>query len=186
MSVRVVLEQGPKGKRFVAYAIDWPGWSRGAKTAEDALATLESYRARYRPIATRARLGKEFDRAGSFDIVEERIGTPSTDFWAISFSGSSREQDPMDAAELERKLKLLQACWAHFDEVAARVSAEMLKGPRGGGRDRDQIIGHTVRVESQGFAKKVGVSVPEGDALESDELRHTMDHAWEMEDKDLH
>ncbi len=127
----------------------------------------------------------------------------------------------MDAAELERKLAVLQACWARFDDVAARVSPEMRKGPRGGGRDRDTIIGHTIRTESEYFAKKVGLVVPERGALGPgalapyratylDTMRayqrgevaramrswtlaflvrhsafHTMDHAWEMEDKDL-
>jgi len=47
MPVRTVTERGPKDKRSVAFAIDWPGWSRGAKTAELALETLESYRERY-------------------------------------------------------------------------------------------------------------------------------------------
>jgi len=34
MPVRTVLERGPKGKMAVAFAIDWPGWSRGARTPE--------------------------------------------------------------------------------------------------------------------------------------------------------
>jgi hypothetical protein len=219
MPTRVVIERGPKAKKCVAFAVDWPGWSRGAKTADEALETLAAYRARYRPIADRAGLGRAFARAGALEIVEDRVGTGSTDFWGISFSPCSLEPDPMNAAELDRKLSLLQACWAYFDDVAARVSAELRKGPRGGGRDRDRIISHTVRVESEDFARRVGVVVPEGGALEPDALVpyrsayveamrayqrdggsmkswtlaflvrhsafHTMDHAWEMEDKDL-
>jgi len=221
MPIRVVLEHGPKAKKSVAYAVDWPGWSRGAKSGDGALAALEAYRDRYRSIVVRAGLEKEFDSAGPFDIVEDRVGAGSTDFWGISFTPSSLEQDPMDADELDRKLALLLACWAHFDDVAARVSPQMRKGPRGGGRDRDRIISHTIRVESEDFAKKVGVSVPEGGALKPgaldryrseyvDAIRayhrgevqrpmrswtlaflvrhtafHTLDHAWEMEDKDL-
>ncbi len=220
MPVRVVVERGPKNRRSVAFAVDWPGWSRGAKTAELALATLETYRERYRPVADAARLGDEFAAAGSFEVIEDRVGTSSTDFWGISFSPSSSEQDPMDPAELERKLALLQACWGYFDAVAARVSPEMEKGPRGGGRDRDQIIRHTIRNESEHFAKKVGLRIPEEGALGSTALAeyraaylaairaynagevkrmrswnlpflvrhsgyHTMDHAWEMVDKDL-
>ncbi|HEY7223663.1 MAG TPA: hypothetical protein VH561_08760 [Micromonosporaceae bacterium] len=221
MTIRVVLERGPKGKKFAAFALDWPGWSRGAKTADGAIETLAAFRDRYRAIAVRARLGREFDRAGPLDVVEDRVGPGSTDFWGISFAPSSVEQDPMDAAELERKLLLLQACWAFFDEVAARVSPEMRKGPRGGGRDRDRIVRHTIRTESEDFAKRLGVVVGEGAALEPGALApyrsaylqairayqrgeitgslrswslaflvrhsayHTMDHAWEMEDKDL-
>ena len=55
MPVRTVVERGPKGKKAVAFAVDWPGWSRGAKTPELALAALESYRERYRAIARTAR-----------------------------------------------------------------------------------------------------------------------------------
>ena len=221
MSIRVVLERGPKGKKFAAFAVDWPGWSRGDTSADGALERLAAYRERYRAIAVRAGLDTEFDDAAQLEIVEDRIGTGSVDFWGISFSASSLEQEPMDAAELERKLILLQTCWAYFDDVAARVSPEMRKGPRGGGRDRDTIIRHTVRTESEDFARKVGLRIPERAALAPgalapyredfvDAMRayqrgeikgsmrswtlpflvrhsafHTMDHAWEMEDKDL-
>src|SRR5215471_5340204 len=128
MSIRAVLETGPKAKKYVAFAVDWPGWSRGAKTADGAIDTLAAYRERYRPVAVRAGLGPVFDDGGPLDIVEDRVGTGSTDFWAISFSPSSLEQEPIDAAELERKITLLQACWAYFDDVAARVSADMQTG----------------------------------------------------------
>jgi hypothetical protein len=168
--VRTVLERGPKGKRFVAYAIDWPGWSRGAKTPEAALELLEDYRARYRPIAARARLAKELDGSGPLEVIEDRVGTPSTDFWGISFAPCSLEQDPMDRDELTRKLRLVKACWAHFDDVAASVSEEMRKGPRGGGWDRTRIWRHTIRVESEDFAKKVGVGVPDEGALTPESL----------------
>jgi hypothetical protein len=227
MSIRVVVERGPKGKKVAAFAVDWPGWSRGGNTAEAALATLEAYRERYRPIAARARLKKSFDDGGPLEVIEDRVGPGSTDFWGISFAPSSVEPDPMDGAEFKRKIKLLQACWAYFDVVAAAASAVLRKGPRGGGRDRDRIISHTIRVESEDFAKKVGLVtpedglvIPEHDALgaglapyRSEYLAamgayqrgeipgrmrswtlpflvrhsayHTMDHAWEMADKDL-
>jgi hypothetical protein len=220
MAVRTVVEHGPKGKKAVAFAVDWPGWSRGAKTPELALETLESYRVRYRPIAVGARMAREFDAAGRLKVVEDRVGPGSTDFWGISFAPSGLEQEPMDDAELDCKIALLKACWAYFDAVAARVSPAMLKGPRGGGRNRDQIIRHTIRTESEEFAKRLGLRVPEGGALTPKGLRdhrktyvdtmraynagegkrmrswnlpflirhsayHAMDHAWEMEDKDL-
>jgi hypothetical protein len=220
-AVRTVIERGPKGKRFAAFCPDWPGWSRGARSAEHAVETLESYRERYRPVAELAGMAREFDAAGPLSVVEDRIGPGSTDFWGISFAPAATEQDPMGEAEFERGITLLRACWAYFDGVAARVSPEMRKGPRGGGRDRDQIIRHTVRTESEDFAKKVGLRIPEGAALTPDGLRqhresyvaamraynagevkrrmrswtlaflirhsayHNLDHAWEMEDKDL-
>ncbi len=222
MPVRTVIERGPKDKRFVAFSLDWPGWSRGGKTGELAFATLEAYRDRYRPIAKLAGMDREFDAAGPLDVVEERVGTGSTDFWAISFSPCAAERDePMDAATLERAITILRACWAFFDDVAARVSPEMRRGPRGGGRDRNRIIRHTVRTESEDFAKQVGIRIEDEAALSPDGLKqhrrdyveamraynagevtrrmrswtlpflirhsafHTLDHAWEMEDKDL-
>ena len=220
MPVRLVLERGPKGKKAVAFAVDWPGWSRGSTTPELAVEALESYRERYRPVAAAAGMAAQFDAERRLKAIEDRVGTGSTDFWGISFSPSASEQDPMDAAELDRKIRLLQACWAYFDKVAARMSAEMRKGPRGGGRERDQIIRHTIRTESEDFAKRVGLRISEGAALTPSGLRshrtayvkamcaynagtgkrmrswtlpflirhsayHVMDHAWEMEDKDL-
>jgi hypothetical protein len=221
MPVRTVVERGPKDKRSVAFAVDWPGWSRGARTADVALETLESYRERYRPVASLAGMERELAAAGPLLVVEDKIGTGSTDFWGISFSPSAGEQGPMGETELERGITLLRACWAFFDGVAARVSPELRKGPRGGGRDRDQIIRHTIRTESEDFAKQVGLRNPERAALTPDGLRqhretyvaamraynagevtrrmrswtlpflirhsayHTLDHAWEMEDKDL-
>jgi hypothetical protein len=220
MTIRTVVQRGPKGKKAVAFAVDWPGWSRGAKTPELAVELLESYRDRYRPVAAAAGLGDEFGKGGRLDVVAEEVGPGSTDFWGISFAPSGLEQEPMPDKELHRKIALLRACWAHFDAVAARVSAEMQRGPRGGGRDRDEIVAHTLRVERLDFAKRLGLRIPEGDGVTPKELRayrdsyvatmraynagegkrmrswnlpflirhsafHTMDHAWEMEDKDL-
>jgi hypothetical protein len=220
MPVRIVVQRGPKENKAVAFAVDWPGWSRGAKTPELAVELLESYRDRYRPVAVTAGMAEEFDDAGALDVVADEVGPGSTDFWGISFAPSGLETEPMNDTELDRKVTLLQACWKYFDAVAARVSPEMRKGPRGGGRDRDHIIRHTIRVESEEFAKRLGVRIPEGGALTPKGLRdyrktyvatmrtynagegkrmrswnlpflirhsayHSMDHAWEMTDKDL-
>jgi hypothetical protein len=222
MPVRTVIDRGPKGKRVVAFALDWPGWSRGARTPELALETLESYRDRYRPVARLAGMDGEFDAAGTLNVVEDKVGTGSTDFWGISFSPGTEElEEPMSEARLGRGITLLRACWTFFDGVASRVSPGMRKGARGGGRDRDEIIGHVIRVESLDFAKRVGLRPPEGGVVTPQDLRqhrtafveamraynsgevtrrmrswtlpflirhsayHTLDHAWEMEDKDL-
>src|SRR5919199_3617062 len=171
MPVRTVVERGPKGKKSVAFALDWPGWSRGARSPELALETLESYRVRYRAVAELAGMGRDFKAAGPLEIVEDRVGTGSTDFWGISFSPCSHEQGPMGEPELERAITLLRACWTFFDDVGARVSLEMRKGPRGGGRDRDLIIRHTIRTESEDFAKQVGLRIPEEAALSPEGLR---------------
>ena len=63
-------------------------------------------------------------------------------------------------SDLERRLDLLQACWAYFDDVAARVSAELRPGPRSAGRTRDQIIRHVILNEPEQFSRKVEVRTP--------------------------
>lgn len=219
--LRVTLEVGPKDKKVVAVAPDWPGLERGAKTAEAALETLQTYVPRYAQVANIAGLGSAFASVSGVDVVvvERYRGTGSTDFWGISFAYSSIDEQPMSDQELQRLLTLVQGCWTFFDDARVRVSAEMRKGPRGGGRDRDRIVHHVLGVE-QDWARKVGVR-SQGDGVVTDVDRlpayrdafctairtfhaegkparnwplrylirhtayHTMDHAWEMEDKDL-
>jgi hypothetical protein len=216
--IRVTLEIGPKGKMVVAVAPDWPGLERGAKTGEAAIERLLSYVPRYAPVTKLAGMEAEFATITTVNVVEHYPGMGSTDFWGISFAFSSIDQQVMSGEALESELKLMRACWAFFDDVRSRVSAEMQKGPRGGGRDRDNIVRHTFAAELD-WAKKLGVLTPQ-DALLTGEgliahrdaycsaiqalhsqskmartwpLRylirhtafHTLDHAWEMEDKNL-
>jgi hypothetical protein len=217
--LRVAIEVGPKGKKLVAVAADWPGLERGAKSEAAAVVLLDNYRSRYATVAKLAGLADEFAASTRTEVIERYPGVGSTDFWGISFAFSSMDQRRVSVTELERELTLMQSCWSYFDTVRQRVSEEMKKGVRGGGRDRDHIVRHTFAVE-QDWAKKLGIRVPE-DAVVLDTkglkafrrdycdairtfhaekklartwpLRflirhtafHTMDHAWEMEDKDL-
>jgi hypothetical protein len=216
--LRVLLEVGPKGKKVVAVAPDWPGLSRGAKTGDLALENLLSYLPRYAPVAALAGMESEFTAQAEARVVEEYPGTGSTDFWGISFAHSSFDKAVMSPDELERKLALMQAGWTFFDSVRARVSEELTKGPRGGGRDRDQIVRHVLANEAD-WAAGVGVDLPREEIMTDEGLTahraaycaairdahaagrqakswplhflirhtayHTLDHAWEMEDKDL-
>jgi hypothetical protein len=217
-SLRVILEIGKK-KRVVAGAMDWPGLDRWGTTEDGAIETLLSYRPRYAEVAERAGLAKAFTSAGDPQVVERVPGVGSTDFWGIAHAPSEIEREVLSSADLERRLDLLQACWAYFDDVADRVSPELRLGPRGGGRDRAKIIGHVHRVEPGQFTCKVDVQTPIDVFFASDELgahreaslaairaynaegkpartwpiqflirrvaHHVMDHAWEMEDRDL-
>jgi len=219
--IRVTLEVGPKGKKVVAVAPDWPGLERGAKTREEAIERLRSYIPRYSQVAKLAGMASQFDTIKNVKVMEQYPGTGSTDFWGISFAFSSIDKQGISGDELERELTIMQACWAFFEKVRKRVSAEMQKGPRGGGRNRDQIVRHTFAAE-QGWAKMIGVLTPDGAMLTGRGLKahrdaycqairdyhsqgksagkiakwplrylirhtafHTLDHAWEMEDKDL-
>lgn len=214
--LQVAIELGPKGKKAVAVARDWPGLSRGAANEELAIAKLLAYVPRYREVARLA--GLSVDDGGA-EVVERYEGTGSTDFWGISFAFSEFDRQAVSSEELERELSLMRASWQFFDEVRGRVSAELRKGPRGGGRDRDRIVHHVIANEAD-WAKQVGVrrvdeDVPldaqalaqhreaycagfrachrDGKTAGKSPLRflirhtafHTLDHAWEMEDKDL-
>ena len=219
--LRVLIEEAPKGKRWVAIAGDWPGLERNGKSEDEAVEKLRAYVPRYLAVARRVRLGAELEREKETRIVERHTGTGSSDFWGISFAPSAEDWEPVDDATFERRLSLLRAAWAEFDEVAQRVSPELRLGPRGGGRQRDEIVGHVLRVESGDFAKRVNVPEPaewqdllpaHGRAAHRDRfveamrlwraearplgkwtisylLRHAayhvLDHAWEMEDRDL-
>src|SRR5215204_1839226 len=154
--LRLMLEMGPKGKKVVAVAPDWPGLARGAKTEESAIERLLSYVPRYTTVATLAGMDAEFVPNATVDVVEQYPGTGSTDFWGISFAFSDIDRQDVSSRELERELSLMQACWAFFDNVRLRVSTEMQKGPRGGGRDRDRIVQHTLGVEMD-WATKLDV-----------------------------
>src|SRR5579884_3683467 len=147
--LRAMLEIGPKGKRMVAVAPDWPGLERGAKTEEAAVETLHSYLPRYAKVAALAGMDTELALTTTVDVVERYPGTGSTDFWGISFAFSSIDRQGMSDGELERELALMQACWRYFDDVRARVSVEMQRGPRGGGRTRDEIVRHVTGTERQ-------------------------------------
>ena len=217
--MRVMLEVGPKGRKVVAWARDWPGLERGARTSDAAFERLVAYLPRYAAVAKLAGMEAEFAAVTpTREIVEQYAGTGSTDFWGISFAFSSIDRQDMSSRELARELSLMQACWALFDQVRLRVSAELDRGPRGGGRQRDEIVRHVVRNEQQ-WARKLQVVTGEA-VTQSEEalieqrdafcaairdyhaerktartwplrylIRHTayhaLDHAWEMEDKDL-
>jgi hypothetical protein len=218
-SIRVMVERGKK-KRTVACAFDWSGWDRSAKTEEAALQVLESYRPRYAKVAALAGLADEFGAAGELAVVERLEGIGMTDYYGVSGRAAGPEQEQMTEEECERKVALLRAAWTYFDDVAARVSAELRKGPRGGGRERDEIIHHVNGNEIHEYGKKVGVRSSLDAWRTPDELRahrdamcagiretnargaaagswwtvqflirraawHMLDHAWEMEDRDL-
>jgi len=218
-AIRVMVERGRKKPVAVAVALDWPGWNRSGKSEEEALQVLATYRPRYAKVAALASLADEFRNAGKPAVVERLEGTGMTDFYGLSARSAGPEQEPMSKAACERKLALLRASWTYFDHVASHVSAELRKGPRGGGRDRDKIVRHANGAEIYEFAKKVGLNTPLDARERPDDLRahreafcaairdynvrgaaartwtvqyvirhsayHMLDHAWEMEDRDL-
>jgi hypothetical protein len=217
-ALRVMVEVGPKGKRVVATAADWPGLERGAKTEALAIERLLAYAPRYAPVATLAGLAGAFPIEPAVEVVERYPGVGSTDFWGISFAFAELDRAPLTTAELDRALGLMRAAWDFFDQTRARVSPELRKGPRGGGRDRDQIARHVLATERD-WTKKLALPPSEGLPEPAEALAahrdaycaairalhaegkparswplpylirhtafHTLDHAWEMEDRNL-
>ena len=174
--LRLVLELG-KSRRVVAGAIDWPGLDRWGTSEDDAVEKLLSYAPRYAVVAVRAGLGRAFERARDVEIVERVPGSSSTDFWGIAHVPSHIEREVLPAAELQRRLDLLRACWASFDDVAGRVSPELRPGARGGGRSRDEIVRHVYLTEPDQFSRKIEVRTPFEVVLTPDGLaRHRREY----------
>ena len=154
---RVVIESGKK--KVFASAIDWPGWSHGGKSEDDALQVLADYAGRYQAIAEIAGVDGVADAAAGFEVVERQVGSGQTDYGVPGFPAEC-ETAATGEAECERQIMLLEACWSYFDGVVPRVSAELRKGPRGGGRDRDEIVEHTLGAD-RGYARRIGVKTPD-------------------------
>ena len=149
--IPVGVETG--SKRVFAFAVDWPGWCRTARTETAALEALAAYAPRYAPVPARARIAFPTH----FELtVEDRVhGTATTDFGApdARLPGDFRRLRPADASRL---IALMQAGWDVLDDVASRAPAELTKGPRGGGRDRDKMLEHVLGAE-QAYARKLGL-----------------------------
>jgi len=139
-----------------ASAIDWPGWTRSAKDEKGALEMLAAYAPRYAAVPKAARV--QFAAgAPTFKVVERVKGSPTTDFGAPAIPASS-DSKPLGREEAERVCALLAASWKAFDTVVAGAPAELSKGPRGGGRDRDKIADHIIDAESA-YAPKIGLKL---------------------------
>ena len=153
MSTPVYLEVG--SKKVFACALDWPGWARAAKTEEEALEALAAYVDRYRPVAEAARVRFPKSAVKEFDVVERVKGDATTDFGAPS-QWVEADATPLTKAQAERLGALVEGAWTVFDQVRKKAPAELRKGPRGGGRDRDKMVAHVFDAENAYF-RKVGV-----------------------------
>ena len=161
------------GKAF-ASALDWPGWSRAAKTPDLAVERLLEYAERYRPVAALA--GSPLPAELTATVVETAEGDATTAFGAPGRAGE-REQAPLDAAEAERRARLVDAAWVTFDRIATAAPETLRKGPRGGGRDRSKIVSHVVETETAYYTRELGLKaakVDPGDAAAVGAVRAAM------------
>jgi len=207
----IYLETTPK--RTFATAIDWPGWSRSAKTPEAAVESLLAYRDRY--AAAIAEAGVEPPAAEDVRIEERLEGNAATDY-GVPGTIAAADRGPIDAVEARRRAAIVEAAWATFDRIAAAAPAELRKGPRGGGRDTAKVVEHVVGAD-HGYSRELGLRVEAPDPTNApavaalrrsmlDVLRrpsdggsivkrwttryaaqriawHALDHAWEIEDR---
>jgi hypothetical protein len=176
--IAVYVEVTPE--RTFASALDWSGWCRAGRDEGAALEALASYAGRYAPVAGQA--GVSFPSTVAFDVVERVPGGPATAFAAPE----CRRPFPQVTAEAERAevtpavarrlVGLVHGAWATFDAVAAASPAELRKGPRGGGRDRDKLIDHVIGAETA-YARKLGVKLKQpaiDDIAAIEELREAI------------
>lgn len=146
----IYIELG--GKKAIAWSLEWPGWCRIRKSEGEAVQALLDSEARYRVIAQRA--GLDF-APGDLLVVEHVPGDANT-AWGVPAVSASAEARPIDAVTAERRVALLRASWEILAEVVAASPAELRKGPRGGGRERDEIWHHVIEAE-RAYARKIGV-----------------------------
>ena len=204
----VYIEAG--AKRCFASAADWPGWCRAGKTEPAALEALAAYAPRYAPVVRLARLALPAN-AAEFVVLERLAGNATTDFGAPGIRAKAEER-PQDAHDAERMRALVVACWEYLDRVRAKAPAELRKGPRGGGRDRDKMFDHVLGAEFE-YAKGIGRRLKQPSWSDAPAVRafrkalldglanplpearwpvpyaarriawHALDHAWEIEDR---
>ncbi len=158
MGIRVVLEVAPK--RTFASALDWPGWSRGGTTEDEALEALLDCAPRYAAVAKRASASFAPPATRTdMEVVDRMRGGGVTEFGAPG-KPSTLEDGPVSPANLKGLLALLRASWTTFDTATERAAdVELTKGPRGGGRDLDTIIAH-VRQAEVAYLGKLGSRAP--------------------------
>lgn len=143
-------------KRVFASAHDWPGWARSGRDEPTALEALLAHGPRYAGVLRGTRLGfRTPGRRVDVRVVERVSGGATTDFGAPEASPRSDARS-MDDTELRRSATILRACWRAFDRAVATAEGKQLsKGPRGGGRDLDGMIGHVLGAD-QAYLIRLG------------------------------
>lgn len=128
----VAIERGPKRRTF-AQAQAWMGWLRAGKDEHLALQQLLATSPRYALVAARAGVSFPIPTSlADFTIVDRVTGSAVTDFGAPGVLNAFDTQ-PWQEEEIDRCARLLQACWATFDEAlqAFPASLQEVKPERG-------------------------------------------------------
>jgi hypothetical protein len=165
----VYLEVGRQ--RVFAGALDWPGWSRSGRDEKAAIQALAEYGPRYGRAIESARL--EFQspaEASAFKVIERVKGNATTDFGSPGIP-PKHDSKPMDDDSLRRSEAILKACWRTFDRAVRAAGGTPLRtGPRGGGRELDEIVRHLLEADAA-YLAKVGRPFEREDTAGADERR---------------
>ncbi len=149
----VYLESGTR--RVFACALDWPGWCRSGRDEAGALEALAAAGARYSAVTAEAGIPFPAGAGDAFDVVERLRGSATTDFGAPG-EVSASDRRVVTGEDADRLAALMAGSWNVFDRVVAEAPAELRKGPRGGGRDRDAIVEHVLGAEVE-YTRKLGI-----------------------------
>lgn len=157
-TIKAWVEIGAQ-RTFVG-ALEWPGWCRSGKNEALAAKALLEYRERYARALEAGKVG--FLAPGgevSLVVTERARGSTTTDFGTPGAQFGS-DALPLSAAELAHDRLLLQACWLALDRAAQQATGRPLrKGPRGGGRELDEIVAHVLEAE-HAYLGRIGWRLP--------------------------
>jgi hypothetical protein len=92
-----------------------------------------------------------------FEVVGTLEGNRTTDFGAPD-AGGQWDAEPLTGEELARQVALLEDAWVYVGRVVTAAPAELCKGPRGGGRNRESIMAHVMEAE-RAYCPKFGTRV---------------------------
>jgi len=166
--VNLYLEVG--NKKTFAGAIEWPGWCRSGRDEEEALQALVAYAPRYARVLEGTGLRFEMPEDTSAMAVAERLDGDATTDFGTPGQAPDADSRAVDEGELTRFETVLDACWRAFDEARAAAQGRTLrKGPRGGGRDLEKMVGHVLDAHAA-YLRKLGWK-PEAGKEESVEGR---------------
>ena len=164
--LRVYVETGKT--RVFACALDWPGWCRSGRSDLKAVNTLVDYAARYRSAVAEAGIELPAGMGEHIEIVERLQGNATTD-WGSPGIIATEDVEPLTPDEAERLAAIVAASWRVFDRIAGGAPLDLRKGPRGGGRDRDTIVGHILGADVE-YAKAMGLRLHAPDPANAAEV----------------
>ena len=153
-SMDIYLERGKK--KVFACAVNWPGWCRSGPGDEPAINSLLAYTQRYAAIIQPAGLVFPIPKgAADFDIIEWIEGNFATDFGVPNLP-IPEDYAPLSSEVVLKFMRILQAEWLAFDQAVQEAQGKQLrKGPRGGGRELEEIVEHVTGAE-KGYLRSLG------------------------------